>query len=206
MKHRTIPCLSALVAALALSIQPVQAVQPGARHSDAILLAQNQSPQRPPDVPYVPTTPEVVAEMLRLGQVDKNDLVYDLGSGDGRIVITAAKKYGARGVGVDIDPNRVREAKENAQKEGVTDKVKFVQQDLFNTDLHDATVVTLYLLPSVNMKLRPKLLSELKPGTKVVSHNYDMGDWKPDQTVQLGSHTIYVWTVPEKGQGTATKQ
>jgi ribosomal protein L11 methylase PrmA len=154
----------------------------------------------------VPTIDEVVAEMLRLGEVDKNDVVYDLGSGDGRIPITAARKFGARGYGVDIDPQRVREARENAKKAGVEDKVKFDHGDLFETDISRATVVTLYLLPSVNLKLRPKLLSELKPGTKVVSHNYDMGDWKPEQTVTVGSHTVYMWTIPDRGQATGEKQ
>ncbi len=172
---------------------------------DPLVFAQSQSPQRPPDVPYVPTVDEVVAEMLRLGEVDRNDFVIDLGSGDGRIPITAAKKYGARGYGVDIDPNRVREARENAKKAGVEDRVRFEQGDLFNADISKATVVTLYLLPSVNLRLRPRLLAQLRPGTKVVSHNYDMGDWKPEQTVKVGSHVVYVWTIPERGQATGEK-
>jgi ribosomal protein L11 methylase PrmA len=134
--------------------------------------------------------------------VGKNDVLYDLGSGDGRIPITAAKRFGTRGVGVDIDPDRVREARENATKAGVTDKVKFLQQDLFETDIKDATVVTLYLLPDVNLRLRPKLLAELKPGTRVVSHNYDMGDWKPLKTIVVklpeGEHTVFFWVVPAK--------
>ena len=154
------------------------------------------------DVPYVPTTEAVVEKMLEMAKVGPNDIVYDLGSGDGRIVITAAKKYGARGLGVDIDPERVKEAKENAQAAKVTDKVQFKEGNLFDVDLSPATVVTLYLLPDVNLKLRPKLLSELKPGTRVVSHNYHMGDWKPEQTVQLEGHTVYFWTIPEKKQAT----
>lgn len=153
---------------------------------------------RSPDVPYVPTTDAVVAKMLELAKVGPKDVVYDLGSGDGRIIITAAKKYGATGLGVDIDPERIKEANQNAQEAKVTDKVKFKQGDLFELDLSPATVVTLYLLPDVNMKLRPKLLKELKPGTRVVSHNYHMGDWKPEQTVQLEGHTVYFWTIPEK--------
>jgi SAM-dependent methyltransferase len=204
MNARRWSCLTSLCAALALGGNVAWAKEP-MRASQPLMLAQNQSPQRAPDVPYVPTTDEVVAEMLRLVHVDKNDLVIDLGSGDGRIPITAAKKYGARGYGVDIDPQRVREARDNAKKAGVEDKVKFDQADLFQTDISKATVVTLYLLPSVNLRLRPKLLSELKPGTRVVSHNYDMGDWKPEQTVNVGSHTIYVWTIPERG-GQATGQ
>jgi ribosomal protein L11 methylase PrmA len=152
------------------------------------------------DVPYVPTTELVVEKMLEMAKVGPKDVVYDLGSGDGRIVITAAKKYGATGLGVDIDPERIKEANENAKAAKVTDKVKFKQGDLFEVDLRPATVVTLYLLPDINLKLRPKLLSELKPGTRVVSHNYHMGDWKPEQTVQLEGHTVYFWTIPQKKQ------
>jgi SAM-dependent methyltransferase len=198
-------CMTSVCAALALGCSVAWSKDP-VRSTQQTVIAQNQSPQRAPDVPYVPTIDEVVAEMLRLGEVDKNDVVYDLGSGDGRIPITAAQKYGARGYGVDIDPQRVREARENAKKAGVEDKVKFDHADLFETDISRATVVTLYLLPSVNLKLRPKLLSELKPGTKVVSHNYDMGDWKPEQTVTVGSHTVYLWTIPDRGQATGDKQ
>ncbi len=162
-----------------------------------------QIPQRIPDVPYVGTPPRVVEEMLKLAGVTRNDVIYDLGCGDGRIVITAAQKYGARGVGIDIDSQRIRESNENAQKAGVTGQVRFSQQDLFTADFREATVVTLYLLPSVNLQLRPKLLRELKPGTRIVSHNYDMGDWKPEKvvTVDLGEfneHKIYYWVVPAR--------
>jgi tRNA G37 N-methylase Trm5 len=159
--------------------------------------------QQRPEVPYVPTDDRIVAEMLAVANVGKDDVLYDLGSGDGRIVITAAKKFGTRGVGVDIDPDRVKEANENAVKAGVTDRVRFVQQDLFQTDFREATVVTLYLLPAVNMRLRPKLLSDLKPGTRVVSHNYDMGDWAPLKTIVVtlpdDTHTVYYWVVPPPG-------
>jgi len=158
---------------------------------------------RQPEVPYVPTDDKVVAEMLKVANVGKNDVLYDLGSGDGRIVITAAKQFGTRGVGVDIDPARVKEANENAAKAGVADRVRFVQQDLFQTDIREATVVTLYLLPAVNMRLRPKLLKDLKPGTRVVSHNYDMGDWAPLKTIIVNlpedAHTVYYWIVPPAG-------
>jgi len=150
------------------------------------------------DVPYVPTPTAVVNAMLSLGNVRKNDVLYDLGSGDGRIVITAAQKFGTRGVGIDIDPQRVKEANQNAQKAGVTDRVQFRQQDLFTTDLSNATVVTLYLLPEINLKLRPRLLSQLKPGTRIVSHAFDMGDWKPQKVVEVAGETIYYWTVPQK--------
>ena len=157
-----------------------------------------QQPLRSPDVIFVPTPQEVVDAMLKLAKVTKNDVVYDLGSGDGRIPITAAKTYGARGVGIDIDPQRIKEANENAQKAGVTDKVKFIQGDLFEQDLSPATVITLYLLPALNLKLRPKIL-KLKPGTRIVSHDFDMGDWKPEKTIKVGTRTVYFWTVPAGG-------
>ncbi|MBD2213193.1 class I SAM-dependent methyltransferase [Nostoc linckia FACHB-104] len=150
-----------------------------------------------PDVPYVPTPQPVVDAMLKLAKVNGNDLIYDLGSGDGRIPITAAQKYGARGVGIDIDPQRVQEAKQNLQSAKVGDRVEFRQQDLFQTDLSKASVVTLYLLPDINLKLRPKLLQELKPGTRIVSHAFDMGDWKPQQVQEVDGKTIYLWIVPE---------
>lgn len=150
------------------------------------------------DVPYVPTRQVVVDAMLDLAKVSKKDVVYDLGCGDGRIVITAAKKHGATGTGVDIDPERISEAKKNAKDAGVEDKVDFVQGNLFEMDFSKASVVTLYLLPSVNLKLRPQLLEQLKPGTRIVSHAFDMDDWKPEQTVNVDGATIYLWTVPEK--------
>lgn len=166
--------------------------------------ATPQAPVRPrrPDVMYVPTPNMVVEEMLKVANVGKDDIVYDLGCGDGRIVITAAQKLGARGVGIDIDPQRIQEANQNAQQAGVRDRVQFLQQDLFETDLSQASVVTLYLLPSLNLKLRPKLLRELKPGTRIVSHNFSMGDWKPDRVVDVWvpgrSHKVYLWVVPEQ--------
>ena len=157
-----------------------------------------------PEVPFV-TTPEVVVEeMLRMADVKETDVLYDLGCGDGRIVITAARNYGARGVGVDVNPQRIKESNENASRAGVSDRVKFIEQDLFEADLSEATVVTMYLLPAVNLRLRPKLWRELKPGTRVVSHNYDMGDWKPEKTSQVrssrGEHKIFYWVVPAKGR------
>jgi len=150
------------------------------------------------DVPFVPTPERVVAKMLEVARVGPQDVVYDLGSGDGRIVITAAKKHGARGVGIDIDPERVREARENAQRAGVADRVEFREGDLFKSSIGEATVVTIYLLSGINMRLRPKLLAELKPGTRVVSHAFDMGDWKPVETAKVGGSTVYYWVVPEK--------
>jgi SAM-dependent methyltransferase len=161
-----------------------------------------QSPQREvkKDVPYVPTPQEVVDEMLRIAKVGKDDVVYDLGCGDGRLVITAVRKFGARrGVGVDIDPQRISESRENARAAGVEDRVEFREQDLFETEIKEATVVTLYLLPDINLRLRPRLLSELKPGTRIVSHAFDMGDWKPERVENVEGRSIYFWTVPAKG-------
>ena len=157
-----------------------------------------QAPLRSPDVIFVPTPQEVVDAMLKLAKVTKNDVVYDLGSGDGRIPITAAKTYGARGVGIDIDPQRIKEATENLKNSGVGDRVKFLNQDLFTTDISEATVVTLYLLPSLNLKLMPKLNKELKPGTRIVSHAFDMGDAKPTETLNVNGRTVYFWTTPIK--------
>ena len=157
-----------------------------------------QPEKRTPDVVYVPTPPEVVDKMLELAKVGKNDILYDLGSGDGRIPITAAKRFGTQGIGIDIDPERIKEANANAQKEDVTDKVKFLQQDLFKTDFSKATVVTLYLLPELNVKLRSQLFQQLKPGTRIVSHAFDMGDWKPEQTVNVNGKTVYYWTIPKQ--------
>jgi len=158
------------------------------------------------DVPYVSTPYEVVEEMLGIAGVNKDDILYDLGCGDGRIVITAAKKYGCRGVGVDLDPQRIKESRENAVKENVANKVKFIQQDLFEADISEATVMTLYLLSSVNLKLRPRLLRELKPGTRIVSHDFSMGEWEADleKDVFVGSdrHHIYFWVVPADIAGT----
>ncbi len=167
----------------------------------AVVAASAQAPIMPkePDVPYVPTHEKVVAEMLKVANVKKSDVLYDLGSGDGRIVITAAKKFGTRGTGIELLPSLVREARENAQKAGVSQLAKFVEGDIFEANISDATVVTLYLLPAVNMKLRPKLLA-LRPGTRIVSHNYDMEDWKPQKTIKLnlsdGEHTVFYWVVP----------
>lgn len=150
------------------------------------------------DVPYVPTPQEVVDRMLELAKVGKKDVLYDLGCGDGRIVVTAAKKYGARGTGIDLDPTRIAEAKENAKKAGVQDRATFRVGDLFKTDVSEATVVTLYLLPTVNAKLRPQLWKQLKVGTRVVSHAFDMGaEWPPEKTDDVGGRKIYYWTITE---------
>lgn len=154
---------------------------------------------RAPDVPYEPTPHPVVTQMLKLGRVEANDVVYDLGCGDGRIVIAAAK-LGARGVCVDIDPQRIRESRANAQRAGVTERIVFLNQDLFETDIAEATVVTLFLWPSVNLKLRPKLWRELKPGTRVLSYVHSMGEWPPQQAIDVegrfGPRKLFLWTIP----------
>jgi SAM-dependent methyltransferase len=189
---KPIPCCHAVIAMLSV----------------AVAAGQDAQPQRALDVPYVPTTAEAVEGMLKLADVKKTDVVYDLGCGDGRIVIAAAKNFGARGVGIDIDPVRIREAKENARKAGVEDLVRFEESDLFKADIHEASVVTLFLLSSVNLKLRPKLLQELKPGTRIVSNTFDMGDWKTDKEVVIGdpneenylSHRLFLWTVPRRAR------
>ncbi len=172
--------------------------------------AQEAKPKRDPDVPYVPTTERAVDEMLKLANVQKSDILYDLGCGDGRIVVTAAKKFGTRGVGIDINPVRIEEARANAKKNGVEHLVQFIEQDLFEAKISDATVVTLFLLPSVNLKLRPKLLADLKPGTRVVSNTFDMGDWKAERETALDdndyedsylSHKFFLWTIPQRTAG-----
>ena len=163
--------------------------------------AQQPSPQtqelRTPDVHYVPTPQAVVDAMLRIANVTARDVVYDLGCGDGRIPVTAAQRFGAKGIGIDIDPARISDAIENEKLAGVTDKVTVLNQDLFTTDISEATVVTLYLLPSLNLKVLPKLNAELKPGTRIVSHAFDMGDWAPEERVSVGSSTVYLWRVPK---------
>lgn len=175
--------------------------------------AQAQVPQpeiaaakRAPDVVYVPTAHETVAEMLRVGEVKPGDVLYDLGSGDGRIPIAAAKQFGIRAVGIDIDPQRIAQANANAKEAGVTKLVTFRNEDLFEADFSEATVVTLYLLPSLNQKLRPKLLAELKPGTRIVSHDFDMGDWEPEKRVVMeNGDLVFLWRIPEKAPTPAAR-
>jgi hypothetical protein len=158
-----------------------------------------EGPPRPPDVRYSPTPADAVAAMLKLANVGPGDVVYDLGSGDGRIVIAAVRQFGAaKGIGVDIDPARVADAIDNASRAGVADRVRFVNQDLFETDLREATVVALYLLPWLNLKLMPKLLAELQPGTRVVSYRFDMGSWRPEQRRSMNGEPIYFWRIPPR--------
>ena len=175
MPHRLLIALSLLASAAAFQNRPPEQVLINA--------------------PYVTTPDKVVRAMLKLAGVNKSDTVYDLGCGDGRIVILAAKEYGAQGVGIDINPDRIREARANAAKAGVGSRVGFEVADIFMADIQAATVVTLYLLPDVNLRLRPKLLKDLKPGVRVVSHAFDMGDWKPDKKVIVDASHIYLWTI-----------
>ena len=162
--------------------------------------AQKTGPVRQPDVIYVPTPSSVVDAMLKLAKITSSDVVYDLGSGDGRIPIAAAKMYGARGVGIDIDPERTREATANALAAGVADKVTFRTEDVLTADISPATVVTLYLSPSFNSRLAPKLMKELKPGTRIVSHAFDLGAWKPQQRITVSDRPIFLWTVGAKAK------
>jgi SAM-dependent methyltransferase len=178
-----VPALAAALMALAITAAP----------------SAQKASTKTPDVIYVPTPQSVVEAMLDLAAVKKTDVVYDLGSGDGRIVITAAKKYGARGVGIEVDPALLRKAKANAAAAGVAGRVRFVQQDLFATDVSQATVVTLYLLQSINERLRPKLVRELKPGTRVVSHVFNMGpEWPPERAETIERSRIYLWSIPKR--------
>lgn len=159
---------------------------------------QATAPLRKPDVRYEPSPKPVVRAMLELAGVNAKDVVYDLGSGDGRTPIAAARDFGARAVGIEIDPKLVALARANARKAGVADRVSFRNEDLFEADFRDATVVTLFLYPDVNLKLRPRLLAELRPGTRIVSHYHDMGDWKPDRKIRVDGRPLYLWTIPKR--------
>jgi len=164
----------------------------------AILTLTAQT-KKEPDVLYVPTPQPVVEAMLELAEVKATDVVYDLGSGDGRIVITAAKQYGARGVGIEMDPALIKRARETAAAAGVADRVRFVTADLFTTDISRATVVTLYLLQSINERLRPKLVRELKPGARIVSHVFNMGpEWPPEKTITVDRSRVFLWSIPKR--------
>lgn len=183
-RRHTLACLGATAAGLLL---------PAAR-----LLAQPVATPQSLDVPYVPTPQDVVERMLQMAKVGKNDVLFDLGCGDGRIVVTAAKEHGARGTGIDLDPQRIREARKNAEQAGVASRVSFKVADLFETDVSTASVVTLYLLPNINTRLRPQLWKQLKVGSRVVSHAFDMGpEWPPEKTDSVDGRTIYFWTIKE---------
>jgi SAM-dependent methyltransferase len=195
-RRRTLLLSAAAGAGLALALPPGR-------------LARAQDFATPPrlDVPFVPTPQEVVDRMLTLAKVGKTDTLYDLGCGDGRIVVTAARQFGAHGVGIDLNPERIAEAEANARKAGVEQRVKFRVADLFETDLSPASVVSLYLLPNINIKLRPRLWSQLKPGSRVVSHAFDMGpDWPPEDTVDVNGRTIYFWTITAAQKSAGVKK
>ena len=166
--------------------------------SSVLLPGQQTAPFKYPDAPYVPTPVEVVEQMLRLAGVHKGDVVYDLGCGDGRIVIMAAEKFDATAVGVDINPELIRDARAKAERAGLSGRVRFVEGDLFETDIRPASVVTLYLLPGMTEKLKPKLLRDLKPGSRIVSFTFGIGDWKPGKAMDVNGRHIYLWIVPEK--------
>lgn len=163
--------------------------------------AQETKPLRAPDVIFVPTPPDVVDVMLKMANVHRGDVLYDLGSGDGRIVIAAAKQFGVHGVGIDINPVRIQEANDNAKAAGVTNLVEFRNEDMFEANIREASVVTLYLLTSLNLKLKPKLLHDLKPGSRIVSQTFDMGDWQPEKEQLVNGRHVYMWTVPAADNG-----
>jgi SAM-dependent methyltransferase len=186
MRTRPVPVAVLLWVAAFGSAGPVQAQ------------VEVRRPARQPDIHYVPSPQYVVEGMLKLAGVTRDDVVYDLGSGDGRIPITAAKLFGARGVGIELDPKLVAEARQNAERADVADRVRFIEGDIFETDISGATVVTLYLLSSINEKLRPRLLRDLTPGTRIVSHWFRMGDWEPDVSSTVEKHPVWLWRVPKR--------
>jgi SAM-dependent methyltransferase len=193
------PALAAF--ALAVSFGPADVAHgrgSGGENLTPAASSQARPPAVVPDVSFEPSSPEMVDAMLRIADLKRGDVVYDLGCGDGRIVIAAARKYGARGVGIDVDPQRIHEATENARRAGVSDKVRFIEASFFAADISEATVVTLYLGDDVNLRLQPKLIRELKPGARIVSHHFDMGDWKPKRVRTVGDTRLYLWTIPGK--------
>lgn len=205
MSSRTAPCSSWLATAVVPLLAPLLSCLP----LDPAWSSESEPTRltRKLDVWYVATPHEVVERMLSEAKVRTGDVVYDLGCGDGRMVIAAAKKFGTRGVGIDLDPARIKEARANAKAQGVDQLVTFRVADLFKTDLREATVVMLYLLPEVNRRLKPKLFAELAPGARVVSHDFDMGrDWPPDRSVNLGSDGIYMWVMPPLDERSATSK
>lgn len=181
---RIVGALSALILTIIGAVAPLQ--------------AEPAKPRGAPDVIYVPTPQAAVDAMLALAEVGPDDVVYDLGSGDGRIPITAARRHGARAVGVEINPRLVREARTAAKAAGVADKVRFEEADLFHLRFRKATVVTLYLLPELNLRLKPRLLADLPPGARIVSYQFDMGDWTPERTIKLPEGELFLWRVPAK--------
>jgi len=202
-RHLGLICAGCLICLTLISFAaPVFARESSLRVTGAQRQPRRTKPIRKPDVIYYSTPPETVNEMLRMAKIRKGDILYDLGSGDGRIPIAAAQKYGVRAVGIEIDPKLIIEAEENARAANVGTLVTFRNDDMFRTSLREATVVTLYLSEKLNVLLRPKLLRELRPGTRIVSHDFRMGDWAPEQTVRVPwgklYRTVYLWTVPDQ--------
>jgi predicted O-methyltransferase YrrM len=196
---------SEVISAAPGDVSNAAAVKPVMQSTASTTLKPSRKKKRPlrkPDVIYYPTPPETVAEMLRMAQIKKGDVLYDLGSGDGRIPIAAAQQFGIRAVGIEIDPKLVTEADELARQANVSELVRFRNEDMFHIDLSEASVVTLYLSEKLNLLLLPKLLRELRPGSRILSHDFRMGDWKPEQTVRVPwgklYRTVYLWTVPAK--------
>jgi len=187
--------LGVFALALALAATPAAAQQQGDKEFTP------QVGQAGKDVIWVPTPPELVEKMLQMARITPNDFVIDLGSGDGRIAIAAAQKFGARSMGVEYNPDMVALSNREAQRQGVADKVKFVKADIFETDFSQATIITMYLLPDLNLKLQPKILDQ-KPGTRVVSHQFNMGEWQPDETANIDNRLAHLWIVPAKAGGT----
>jgi SAM-dependent methyltransferase len=194
MRH--VSSLGLLLACSALALVALPGCEDISRRSVATESGASPDTSISKDVAYIPTPQWLVDRMLAVADVSENDVVYDLGSGDGRLVITAAKQYDARGVGIEIEPELVRTARAKARLAGVSDRVTFRKGNLFDVDLHDATVVTLYLRERLNLRLRPKLFRQLDPGDRVVSHRFGMGNWTPDRVVTTGDRTIYLWTIP----------
>jgi predicted O-methyltransferase YrrM len=200
MKHLIVVAASAIVMVIA-------AVPSAHAQTNTVTQVSSTAARPNLDVPYVPTPPEVVKEMLKMARVESTDYVIDLGSGDGRIVMAAVQQHGARGFGVDLNPDHIARSNATARRAGIGDRASFVNANLFDTDISKATVLTMYLLPDINLKLRSRLLDELKPGTRVVSHDFDMGEWKPDQQSEVESgrsHNVYYWVIPAKAAGTWT--
>jgi hypothetical protein len=194
---KRLSCAAALLAAAVLPVCPL-AAQPGTRAPDA-------SQMHEAEVLYLPTPQHVVDEMLRLAGLAPGDVLYDLGSGDGRIVLTAARRYGVRAVGIELDGRRVEQSRRSAEALGVAHLAEFRQQDLFEADFSDATVVTLFLFKEMNLRLKPRLLGSLRPGARVVSHRFDMGDWRPERETVAHGHPLYLWTIPRAPAGAAAR-
>ena len=208
ISHAALICIVLLISSQMLAVsgkdrQPSRRTNVARNHSSSAQRTTGKKRRlRKPDVIYYPTPPETVAEMLRMAKIKKGDVLYDLGSGDGRIPIAAAQQYGIRAVGIEIDPKLVTEAEEKARDANVSTLVRFRNEDMFHIEVREATVVTLYLSEKLNVLLRPKLLRELRPGSRILSHDFRMGDWKPEQTVRVPwgklYRTVYLWTVPAR--------